>query len=541
MSTVRTDIERAGLLLSTARSVQSDNAHHAIATLDEAIQLADHHVRNVTRDKTWWKEFLCTVLYERALLHEAQGDHHAMFADTEAAFTLISEVQDQAMAFKVRLLYGRSLLSQGAMDECLEIFTTLWSSVPTNVDQSVRGVIAGNIATVLFALKNFDEARTWFEHAAQVFDDYGIPSKQAHALRGIGMSYSKMGEYSEAFSWYNRALELVTKSNKYPAREHISVLESIGVDHLNLADITQKQAHYKTALKHFHEALGLAQQYGYVDQEIAIQRNIGLVYAESAFNGADKQRAREQLELSLQKAQEHNIKLLESQAFRDLSVILEDMGDIPAALAAVRSWHQLERELYNERSAKQVRQLELRLATERANSERTRAEQQAELLSQIVEQQREQVTSITMAIGQKNATLRDVRIRLLAIAEAGSDPAMQKEIRMLARKLELAEDSDEYWKGLESQLTLVHSAAIQALHSRHPTLTPTEQRVCALVFHGLSTKDVARILGTEARSVEKYRQRIRKKLELTLDVNIKDYMTSLVTTQSVNTPESNPR
>jgi DNA-binding CsgD family transcriptional regulator len=65
------------------------------------------------------------------------------------------------------------------------------------------------------------------------------------------------------------------------------------------------------------------------------------------------------------------------------------------------------------------------------------------------------------------------------------------------------------------------------LADRYPELTPTELKVCALLKNGLSTKECATVLAIEPRSIEKYRQRIRRKLQLATSVNLTLYLTAL--------------
>ena len=88
-------------------------------------------------------------------------------------------------------------------------------------------------------------------------------------------------------------------------------------------------------------------------------------------------------------------------------------------------------------------------------------------------------------------------------------------------------DMQESWELFEQQFRLVHADFTERLAAACPDLSPTELKVCALVKIGLTTKEAARILNIEPRSVETYRGRIRKKLGLGIRDNLQMYLTGM--------------
>jgi DNA-binding CsgD family transcriptional regulator len=61
----------------------------------------------------------------------------------------------------------------------------------------------------------------------------------------------------------------------------------------------------------------------------------------------------------------------------------------------------------------------------------------------------------------------------------------------------------------------------------HPTLTPNDLRLCAYLRLNLSSKEVAPLLNISVRSVEIKRYRLRKKMELTHEEGLVDYVLSV--------------
>lgn len=66
------------------------------------------------------------------------------------------------------------------------------------------------------------------------------------------------------------------------------------------------------------------------------------------------------------------------------------------------------------------------------------------------------------------------------------------------------------------------------LKEAHPNLTQNDCRLCAYIYMGLTSKEISQITFREVESVEKSRNRLRKKINLGSDVPIRTYLSSIV-------------
>jgi PAS domain S-box-containing protein len=82
-----------------------------------------------------------------------------------------------------------------------------------------------------------------------------------------------------------------------------------------------------------------------------------------------------------------------------------------------------------------------------------------------------------------------------------------KEIKLNSRQL-------DYVNILESNLNDIVSPFLNRLSSKYLKLTPTEIRVANLVKEGKTTKDIAEIMGLAKKTIDFYRENIRRKLGL---------------------------
>ena len=76
----------------------------------------------------------------------------------------------------------------------------------------------------------------------------------------------------------------------------------------------------------------------------------------------------------------------------------------------------------------------------------------------------------------------------------------------------------------EVAFNVVHKGYIEQLKSSFPDLTSNELRHCALLKLGLSIKETANLLGIAPPSVKISRNRIKKKLKLSAEESLPNFL-----------------
>ncbi len=100
----------------------------------------------------------------------------------------------------------------------------------------------------------------------------------------------------------------------------------------------------------------------------------------------------------------------------------------------------------------------------------------------------------------------------------------QKKIRQIINDLRLNLNKD-IWKEFELRFTDIHPNFYNNLLRKHPSLTPSELRLCAFLRLNLSIKETALVLQLNAKSVERARVRLRKKLGISnQDISLSTYL-----------------
>lgn len=80
------------------------------------------------------------------------------------------------------------------------------------------------------------------------------------------------------------------------------------------------------------------------------------------------------------------------------------------------------------------------------------------------------------------------------------------------------------WEDFEVWFTEIHTGFYSELRESHPKLSESELKVCALLRLNLISKDIAKVMNVQPSSIDIYRHRIRKKLELSSEENLSTYL-----------------
>lgn len=94
-------------------------------------------------------------------------------------------------------------------------------------------------------------------------------------------------------------------------------------------------------------------------------------------------------------------------------------------------------------------------------------------------------------------------------------------------KIRYKSGSKDLWDDFNRRFTEVNSAFYDRLNTRHPDLSPTERKHCALIKLNFTPKEAAQILNITHHSVHISRSRIRKKIGLERSENLGEYIAGL--------------
>lgn len=92
---------------------------------------------------------------------------------------------------------------------------------------------------------------------------------------------------------------------------------------------------------------------------------------------------------------------------------------------------------------------------------------------------------------------------------------------------EIVRGNKDLWDDFNLRFTEVNTDFYKRLTNKHKTLTPTEQKHCALIKLKFDSKEMARLLNISVNSVHISRHRIRKKIGLTREEDLSNYIANI--------------
>ena len=141
----------------------------------------------------------------------------------------------------------------------------------------------------------------------------------------------------------------------------------------------------------------------------------------------------------------------------------------------------------------------------------------------------QELSNATMNVMRKNEILIDISNQINKLQESG-DTISKTSAKQLMKIQNLIKENishDDDWHKFAQNFDVVYENYLKRLAERFPQLNINDQRLCAYLKMGLSSKEIAPLLNMSYRSVEMARYRLRKKMELSREVNLVDFLQRL--------------
>jgi DNA-binding CsgD family transcriptional regulator len=132
----------------------------------------------------------------------------------------------------------------------------------------------------------------------------------------------------------------------------------------------------------------------------------------------------------------------------------------------------------------------------------------------------------TNSIIQKNKFLRKLNDELKLLQNSTDDASVRTKIAIIKKRIS-KETENRQQKVFETYFDQVHEAFFERLKEKFPQLSPKDLRLCAYVRMNISTKEIATLLNISDRGVEITRYRLRKKMEISREVNLSTYLSGI--------------
>lgn len=303
----------------------------------------------------------------------------------------------------------------------------------------------------------------------------------------LGDAFMGLKEYNKSELAYKSALEI---SSKYKVHLDFSLLI-----HEKLAALYVKRKQFEQAFNN----LELAKDLNYEFFDSRSTSNKSLLDIQDAF--------RKQKEVQLKLIQQQKLEKLEHEEavwFLQKVILLGSVLFLVVLaylfFKYVRSKHRAEKELI-----------------------KAQKEQSLKKSREILEVKNKELAAYALKMIEKDENMILFKEQIMAASKNGS-----VEIRNLNKVFRSISVGNKHnWKEFEARFIAVNQDFYRVLSEKYPSLSPTDLKVCALIKLNFSSKEMAKLLGISVESVHTSRHRLRKKMGLTREVNLTEFIWNL--------------
>lgn len=161
-------------------------------------------------------------------------------------------------------------------------------------------------------------------------------------------------------------------------------------------------------------------------------------------------------------------------------------------------------------------------------TERKKMEQELRAANQQLELERENLNERNIALKVLIEQGKEETRKLKQIQQENIDELVRPIVARLRERARVEKCDRQDLQMLDNVLSDIASTFISDIEARFSQLTPRETEICSMIRNGRQTKEIGEVMGISDRTVEKFRQKIRRKLGISgKHVNITTFLRSI--------------
>lgn len=394
-----------------------------------------------------------------------------------------------------------------------------------------------NLAAINVKLNAFDEALDYALQALQMVDKEEH-SDMYHSMQcNIGSLYLQKGEIYLAISYINNAKDFFEKSHNYSELVTIYTLlieayEKSGIDseaakcvstiendllhkisnseveskaHITLSDFYKRSNNYVKAYDHLKEATALKDSLVKANDKRKVN-NLERIYD-------NEQKLRENAKAI------NNMQISKLKTDRTVTVIIIALIALIIIIIFLITLSQLQQK----RHKANTQLVEQQIALQEKENELQQIKEQE--LNRVIDQKNRELSSYALTFTKDNEFLEQLseELKQLLLVKDPRDKEYKERIRNILSQVKQRCNTDN-WQEFKYYFEQVHPSFYDRLEEISPGITQRQKRLCAMLYIGLSTKEISSITFREIRSIESARNRLRKKLEVPNEESIQEFL-----------------
>ena len=450
----------------------------------------------------------------------------------------------------------------GDFNKAIELNTKSIDIFKQNNNLKDLGLAYENLSNLYGEVQDYTKSLEYLIKGKEIFEKINDEYNLANIDYNFGFYYYKQKKYPKSLEYFRQSYKLFSKLNKTDALGDVDM--SIGEIYIDknqfekaypylknaeylyhkagipdykaeaeskLALLFLKQKKKDSTLKYLHKAQALTQSQSILfkkkllqtemdyyntfgDFKNAYQKSLELSKINDSIHTLNIQEAihKKLLEFKLDKMKSENTLLKQKQTIDKLHNKQMKLTSFALSALTVLSFVILYLFLKKRKREKEISGLRIKEA------ELKKQEMEAGLHAN-----ERQLAGFTLHMMQKNLILKDL-LEYVKQAEKSKEIDISSNIKEFKIKLINALSSDQDWKTFEVYFEKANPKFLNRLKEKHPDLTAKEIKLATMVRLNMDIKEAASTMNVAPNSIRIARYRLRKKLGLTPEDNLYEYM-----------------
>jgi tetratricopeptide (TPR) repeat protein len=432
--------------------------------------------------------------------------------------------------------------TNNAHDKAIEYYQKALEISRKQENRHRMGVNLLNLGIEIRKKGNTEKALEHLHKSRHIFYAEHDTVNYSSAVGEIGDLYYHLGRYDSALVKYRSVFRLSEKVKDEYARPHFAMGLAKTYWHLNEYDSSEMFLQNSLAgFKKIHSNEGIVENYTWLSSvsqsknladEALRYSNLSLAWKDSLLQEKTSTWISElQMKYEFGKKQKE-IEFLQAQATRQKQLWAGSI--IVGAIIASLIFFILRGKNINLRQRNIILQQEQemsRLTLEKNNAIREQLEkdlianeklnelERQRLMQEIMFKDRE-LAAKAMHLVNKNDVFNSIHTLLNGI-ELKDNPAAKTQVEKAKKIIRGNDNADEEWNTFKLHFEEVHPGFFTQVLEEYPALSPSDLRLSAYLLIDLNSKEIANIFNISPESVRKKKQRLREKLHLEKDEDVR--------------------
>ncbi|MDJ0646876.1 MAG: tetratricopeptide repeat protein [Flavobacteriaceae bacterium] len=413
------------------------------------------------------------------------------------------------------------------------------------------------LAQIEYLRKNYENALKYFKKSSKIYRDQKDNVYLSSTNNDIGNIYFYLRKYDSAMHHLNEGLKLARK---------FDIAENEGNALSHLGRVYTKKGQFKTALEYLYEALKIHEEQNYNTNILRTQNDIANTYLSLEEPEKTIFYSSKTIEKATGKGPINELKNAHQYRFQ----AYYKLGNLKKALEDQLIFQKLKDSIFDTKSSQQIEELSTIYETEKKEQQIALQENEIELLEQKAKInalqksllggglllslglvgfgfygfrqkikrnklekekvdaelafKRKELTTHALHLAKKNEVLESLKQKAEKLKEK---EASKNGYQQLIRTINFDLRDDNNWENFSRYFQEVHKDFNTNVKQRFPNVTSNELRLMSLIKMNLSSKEIANILNITQEGIKKARYRLRKKLNITTENSLQDFILSI--------------